>query len=196
MGNGRFFLLAIILMVGAFVGVSWASKGFPVMSVRVVPLKPDPRLPTFEESVKQGIRKDWENSKTSQSDGNKERDQLRLATLQAANAYALSPCDSTTRKNLIEAMTAYTVAWAEIAGCRNGSCSGDGGKKIQAARVAFTTPADIRVHEALRSAVEQGGIGRDDFPKSIRHWAMQWSGVPFDEPVACNAGRRAGNKAR
>src|ERR1700752_2799860 len=106
MGNGRFFLVAIALMVGAFVGVSWASKGFPVMSIRVVPLKPDARIPTFEESVKQGIRKDWENSKTSQSDSNKERDQLRLATLQAATAYELSPCDGTTRKNLIEAMTA------------------------------------------------------------------------------------------
>jgi hypothetical protein len=196
MGNGRFFLIAIALMVGAFVGVSWASKGFPVMSVRVVPLPPDARIPTFEESVKQGIRKDWEDSKTSQSDRNKERDQLRLAALQAATAYELSPCDSTTRKNLIEAMTAYTVAWAEIAGCRNGSCSGDGGKKIEAARVAFTTPADKRVHEALEKAVEKGGIGRDDFPRSIRDWAMQWSGVPFDEPVACHAGRRAGNKSR
>ena len=166
------------------------------MTVGVVPLKPDARIPTFEESVKQGIRKDWENSKTSQSDGNKERDQLRLATLQAANAYALSPCDSTTRKNLIEAITAYTLAWAEIAGCRNGSCSGDGGKKIEAARAAFTTPADVRVREALQSAVEKGGISRDDFPKSIRDWAMQWSGLPFGEPEACHGGRRAGNKPR
>jgi hypothetical protein len=194
MGTGRFILLSVVLMVAAFVGVSWASKGFPVMTVRVVPLQPDARIPTFDESVKQD-RKEWESSKTSQSDGNKERDQLRLATLQAANAYALSSCDGTTRKNLIEAMTAYTAAWAEIAGCRNGSCSG-GGKKIEAARAAFTTPADIRVHEALQSAVEKGGIGRDDFPKSIRDWVMQWSGVPFDEPEACNAGRRARNKPR
>ena len=50
--------------------------------------------PSFDESVNEGIRKDWENSKTSQSDGNKERDKLRLALWQAAIGYKLSPCDN------------------------------------------------------------------------------------------------------
>jgi hypothetical protein len=36
-----------------------------LMTVRAVPMKPDARIPTFEESVKKGIRKDWENSKTA-----------------------------------------------------------------------------------------------------------------------------------
>ena len=62
----------------AFVGISWATKGFPLMGVRAVAMKPDARVPTFEESVQQGIRKDWESQKTSQSDGKTERDRYGL----------------------------------------------------------------------------------------------------------------------
>ena len=101
MSNLRLGLLAIAAFALAFVGISWASKGFPVMSVRVAPMKPDARIPTFEQSVKQGLRKEWENSKTAQSDGDKERDRLRLALWQAAIGYNLSPCDSTMKKNLV-----------------------------------------------------------------------------------------------
>jgi hypothetical protein len=188
----RFALIAVGLFALTFVGISWGNRGFPVMAMRVEPLKPDARIPTFEENVKKGIRKDWEESRTSQSDGNKERDRLRMATLQAATAYELSPCDPTIKKNLIEAMTAYTNAWGEIAGCRT-VCDRDG-KKIDAAAAAFTTPADKRVHEALRKAVDKGGINADEFPRSIRPWVMQWSGMPSGEPEACIVARKAENR--
>ena len=74
MSTLRFALLAVALFTTAFIGISWANKGFPVMAMRVAPLKPDARLPTFEQSVKQGLRKDWENSKTSQGDGDPKRE--------------------------------------------------------------------------------------------------------------------------
>jgi hypothetical protein len=135
MSNLRFGLIAVGLFVAAFVGISWASKGFPVMALRLEPLKPDARIPTFEESVKQGLRKDWENSKTAQSDNNKERDKLRLELWQAAIGYNLSPCDKTMKKNLVEALTKYISAWSEMAGCRNGYCGDD--KRLDAAAAAF-----------------------------------------------------------
>jgi hypothetical protein len=191
----RFSLVAIGVFAMAFVGISWASKGFPVMMMRVEPLKPDARLPTFEESVKKGLRKEWENSKTSQSDGNKERDQLRLDLLQASNAYGLSPCDATMKKNLVEAMTRYVSAWLEMAGCTPAFCGNEA--RLDAARVAFQTPADARVKEALRDAINKGGIGKSDFPKSIRDRAFMFTGMPFViEANACHGGQQAGNTRR
>jgi hypothetical protein len=189
MGTLRFGFVTMAVFAAAFIGISWAQKGFPLVRIGTAEMKPDPRIPTFEQSARKGIRQDWEVSKTAQSDGDKRRDQLRLELSQAANAYELSPCDPTIRKNLIAAMTAYTMAWAELAGCRNGYCAWDD-KKLGAAAAAFKTPADKRVHEALREAVAKGGINRDDFPRAIRDWAMHWSGLPFGEPEACHAHRR------
>src|ERR1700761_7413473 len=111
MGTIRFVLLTVGLFAMAFIGFSWGQKGFPVMTMKVVPLKPDARIPTFEESSQKGIRKGWEDARTNQSDGNKERDQLRLALMQAAIGYKLSPCDATMKKNLVAAVTSYTKAW-------------------------------------------------------------------------------------
>jgi hypothetical protein len=177
----------------AFVGITWASKGFPVMMVRTVPMKPDARLPTFEESTRQGLRKDWENSKTAQSDGNKERDQLRLELTQAATGYNLSPCDPTMKKNLVEAMTLYVSAWSAMSGCNKPFCGGD--EQLEAARAAFNTPADVRVHAAVRDAINKGGIGKDDFPKSIRTHAFIFTGMPLVmEENACAGGRQATNR--
>ena len=190
MSTLRFALLAVALFAAAFIAISWANKGFPVMAMRVAPLKPDARLPTFEQSVKQGLRKDWENSKTAQSDGDKERDKLRLALWQAAIGYKLSPCDATMKKNLVEAATNYTNAWAAMAGCKSGVCSGDE-KKLDAAAAAFKSPADARVHKALGEAFEQGGIAKDDFPKAIRNHVFMWTGMPFGESAACIAARQA-----
>jgi hypothetical protein len=190
----RFALLAVGLFGLTFVGVSWVNKGFPVMVVGGVPMKPDSRLPSFEESARKGLRQDWENSKTSQSDGNSERDNLRRELLQASTGYALSPCSDTMRSNLVTALTNYTQAWYELAHCRPGvgDCPRTIVDRLEAAAAAFKTPADIRVHEELRKAIDQGGIGRDDFPKSLRNFVFLWSGMPFREPeAACIVARLA-----
>jgi hypothetical protein len=160
------------------------------MTVRTVEMKPDARIPTFEESVKQGIRKDWEASKTSQSDGNKERDKLRLELWQAAIGYKLSPCDSTMKKNLVAAVTNYIKAWGDMAGCTFARCNGDDAR-IDAAAAAFKTPADVRVHNALREAYEEGGITAGDFPKFIGGNAFLFTGPPFGGPqAACMPAQR------
>ena len=148
------------------------------------------QVPTFEESVKKGIRKDWEASKTAQGDGDPKREALRLAALQAANAFALSPCDATMKKNLVEALSAYAKAWTEMAGCKFGICGGDD-RRIDTAAAKFSTPSDMRVREAVHAAFEKGGISRDDFPGSIRLWVTMLAGDPGDPVSACATGRRA-----
>ncbi|MEA2983653.1 MAG: hypothetical protein QOF09_5476 [Alphaproteobacteria bacterium] len=199
MSTIRFALIAVGLFALTFIGISWANKGFPVMAMRAEPTKPEARaeptkpearVPTFEESVKKGARKDWENSKTGQGDGDPKREALRLATLQAANAFALSPCDATMKKNLVEALSAYTKAWAEMAGCRFGICSGDHGR-VDTAAANFSTPSDMRVREAVRTAFEKGGISREDFPGSIRLQVLMLTGDPGDPVSACSTSRRA-----
>ena len=190
MSSIRFAFLVIALFAATFAGVSWASKGFPVIAMRAALLQPDARVATFEQSVKQGLRQEWENSKTAQGDGDPKREALRLAALQAANAFALSPCDPTMKKNLVEALSAYAQAWSDMAGCKFGVCGGDD-HKIDSAAAAFSTPADVRVREALRAAFEQGSVSRQDFPASIRLWVTMLVGDPGDPASACAAGPRA-----
>ena len=199
MGALRLPLVAVGLFALTFVGVSWAEKGFPVMMIGVVPLKPDARIPTFEESVQKDLRISWNNSKTLQSDGNRERDELRADLLQASTAYELSPCGETTKKALVAALTNYTNAWHKMAYCTPGvgACpNGTMSNRLDAAAAAFKTPADINVHEALRKAVEQGGIAPEDFPSSIRDDVFLWSGgVPlFGPKAACIVARQAQNR--
>ncbi|MGH6738379.1 MAG: hypothetical protein ACREDY_04995 [Bradyrhizobium sp.] len=187
----RLSIFALVLFAAAFAGISWANKGFPMVALRATPTKPDARIPTFEQSIKTGIRKDWEASKTSQSDGDKDRDKLRLELWQAAIGYKLSPCDETMKKNLVAALTNYTGAWGAMAGCKAGTCSGDD-DKLDVAAAAFKTPADLRVHKELREAFEQGGVTRNDFPKSVRNDVFMWTGMPFGvERPTCTIGRRA-----
>ena len=63
----RLSLFALALFALAFVGISWATKGFPLMGVRAVAMKPDARVPSFEESVQQGIRTDWKNARPARA---------------------------------------------------------------------------------------------------------------------------------
>jgi hypothetical protein len=190
MSTIRFACLAVAVFAAAFIGISWATKGFPVMAMRAAPLKPDVRPPTFDESVKQGLRQEWESSKTAHGDGDPRREALRLATLQAANAFALSPCDPTMKQNLIEALAAYARAWAETAGCKSGVCAGDD-HRLDAAAAAFSTPSDMRVRAALRAAFAKGGVSREEFPASIRLWVTMVVGDPGNPVSACAPDRRA-----
>jgi len=194
MSTVRFTLFAVGLFVLTFVSVSWGNMGFPVMTVGVAPMKPDVRIPTFDEAVKKGLRKGWEESKTLQSDGNAERDKLRLDLLQASTAYRLSPCDDTMRKNLIEALSNYVKAWHDMAFCKPGvgGCPSSSDDRLDSAAAAFKTPADVNMHKALREAIGQGGIAREDFPSAIRRHAFMWSGGPPEVPKAeCRVARKA-----
>ena len=105
-----------------------------------------------------------------------------------ANAFALSPCDATMKKNLVEALSAYAKAWSDMAGCKFFVCGGDD-RKIDTAATNFSTPSDMRVREAVRTAFEKGGISREDFPGSIRLWVTMLAGDPGDPESACSTKR-------
>jgi hypothetical protein len=194
MSTLRFTLVAAGLFALTFVGVSWRNLGFPVLTVGVALLKPDARIPTFDEAVKKGLREDWVNSKTNQSDGNAERDKLRLDLLQASTAYHMSPCDDTMKKNLVAALSSYVKAWSDMAFCKPGvgGCPSSSDERLDTAAAAFKTPADANVHRALREAIRQGGISREDFPNAIRRHVFLFGGSPPDEPeAACLVARKA-----
>ena len=188
MSTIRFTLIAVALFGLTFVGISWANKGFPVMAMKAAPMKPDARVPTFEESVKNGARKEWENSKTAQGDSDPKREALRLELLQAANAYALSPCDPTMKKNLVQALSNYAKAWSDMAGCKFFVCSGDH-RRIDTAAASYSTSSDARVRQAVQAAFEKGGISREDFPGSIQLWVTMLAGDPGDPESPCSTKR-------
>jgi hypothetical protein len=178
--------------VTAFVGVSWAARGFPMrLSSPTVVGQLQPTLTaTFgDDSAKQWERKTWEASKTAQSDKNPKLDAIRLEALQAANAYEMSPCDKTMKLNLIAAVTAYTRAWQAKIDCPRPMdmmmfC---GDQKMKETAATFSTPLDVRVRDALAKAFDQKGIVKADFPEAVRFDVLQFAGPGLwsDESPVC-----------
>ena len=168
MSTIRFTLIAVVLFGLTFVGISWANKGFPVMAMKVEPMKPDARIPTFEESVKKGIRKDWENSRPRKATRRQGRDRLRLELLQAANRLcAVAPATATMKKNLVEALSDYTKAWSDMAGCKFWHLRWRRPQDRYRGRELLDAARHARAGSRAQ-AFEKGGIGKEDFPDSIR----------------------------
>jgi hypothetical protein len=188
---GRFILYVFMVFTTAFVGLSWAARGFPVSFSTpqfVAPMRPtvDSR---FGDKAEEHERKMWESEHTAQSDKNPKLDALRLDALQAANAYSMSPCDRTMKSNLIDALTAYTRAWQAKLGCKRTmlgmmSCSE---KQIKQAADTFTTPLDDRVKAALHAAFDQKGVVKADFPDDVRFDVLHFAGPGLwhDESPIC-----------
>jgi hypothetical protein len=194
----RFTVYVVMAFVTAFVGVSWAARGFPVFvsaPIAVVPLQPATNASFGDESAKERARKDWEAEHTSQSDKNPNLDALRLDALQAATAYEMSPCDKTMKSNLIDALTAYTRAWQVKLDCprRMGMMIGCSDKKMQEAADTFRTPLDKRVQEALHAAFDQKGIVKADFPVDVREDVLHFAGPGLwsEESPICLPRQRA-----
>jgi hypothetical protein len=179
---GRFILFVGMTFVTAFVGVSWAARGFPMSfsaPIQVVPLPKTVDAHFGDDHAREGLRKDWEAQHTAQGDNDARRDAIRLDTLQAANAYAMSPCDKTMKANLVSALTAYTRAWQIKLGCKRNFlgqliCSD---QKFKEAAESVNTPLDRRVKAALEAAFAQKGIVTADFPEDV-----QQDVKPFTSP--------------
>jgi len=197
----RFVLFVCMAFATAFVGVSWAARGFPILSFEFTrPLQPTVTATFGDQSAKDYERKMWEAEHTAQSDGDSKLDKIRLEALQAGNAYTLSPCGETTKLNLIAAVTAYTRAWQKKMDCPRPQnmlmfCSD---KKLKEVADTFSTPLDIRVKAALHEAFEQRGIVKADFPEDLRHDMLQFAGpgLWFDESPVCLPRMRAAGTAQ
>jgi len=199
----RFIVYTCMAFITAFVGVSWAARGFPMRfsSPAILTTLPPTVTATFgDQSAKDYERKMWEAQHTAQSDGDVELDKIRLDALQAGNAYAMSPCDDTMKSNLIAAVTAYTRAWQKKLNCPRPQnmlmfC---GDEKLKQVAATFSTPLDIRVKAALSEACEQRGVVKADFPDDIRFDVLQFAGPGLwsDESPLCLPRMRAAGTAR
>ena len=199
----RFILYVCMAFITAFVGVTWAARGFPVHfsgPAGVSQLQPTVTATFGDQSAKDYERKMWEAEHTAQSDGDPKLDRIRLEALQAGNAYAMSPCDETMKSNLIAAVTAYTRAWQEKMDCPRPQnmlmfC---GDKKLKEVAATFSTPLDIRVKAALVEAFDQRGVVKADFPDDIRFDVLQFAGPGLwsDESPICLPRMRAAGSAR
>jgi hypothetical protein len=197
----RFAFFAAMACVAAFAGVSWAVRGFPLL-VSGFPERGFPAS-AFEKTVagpvsggsmqstlastfggqsaKEYDRKMWEAAHTMRGDDDPKLDKIRMETLQAADAYAMSPCGEITKLNLVTALTAYVSAWKDRMQC---SKSGNmvvfcDDKKLKEAAATFSTPLDLRVQAALTKAFHQFGIVKADFPAAIRGDLQHFAGWEF-----------------
>lgn len=200
----RFVVFVAMAFVTTFVGVSWAVRGFPTQtaSPQIVSELPARLDTTFGDGhAKEFERKDWVAAHTAQSDKDPKLDALRLDALQAATAYKMSPCDSTMKQNLIDALTAYTRAYVVKLDCphRRGIFASCSDQKLKDASDTFSTPLDKRVQAALFEAFEEKGVVRTDFPGDLREDVLQFAGpgLWFEEsPVCLMRQRHAGSDGR
>ncbi len=164
----RIYVYVTLAFVASFAGVSWAARGFP-LGVGA--------WPTVFASGDHGVRneqdKKRENERIMRS-----LDTIKLEALQAATGFALSPCDSTMKQNLVDALTAYVRAWQIKLDCPRLAnmpivC---GQEKLKAAVATFSTPLDQRLTDAVAQAFDQPGITIADFPESIRFDMLRFGG--------------------
>jgi hypothetical protein len=180
----RFILYVSMAFITAFVGVTWAARGFPVHfsgPVSVGPLQPT-LTATFGDNSSEKKRellveeqlRDPENAK---------RNPLRADALQAATGFALSPCDKTMKANLVAATRAYATTFYEIRKCNPMFRNCD--PVFDKAIATYSTPFDLRVRKALHEAFEKGGISKADFPPELQMSVMSLANSEGSPVSAC-----------
>jgi len=155
MDNLRFFGLALGLFAAMFFGMKWLFA--------VQPLKPDPRVPTFQRVDTDDPR--YKLTQSSQSDGDATRDHLRHEVLDYAKALNDDPCNDRLKARYIEAANNYARAWISIVPCmRSRTCGQADSKRLDLAQHAFGSPLDLRLREAMRQVHAKGIFKLGDFP--------------------------------
>lgn len=171
----RFVIYVGMAFVTAFVGVSWAVRGFPMWSRSpVTELKPTISA-TFGDTRETPEQRDRKGAIAIAEISSSDLNPVRLQVLQAANAYSLSPCDAAMKANLIAALTAYTQAWQRTLNCSGPRMFCKDADMLRATST-FSTSLDKRVKEALDSAFEQKGIVKADFPAAVQFDMLQFAG--------------------
>ncbi len=191
MTNLRLVLLATALFGSAFAGVSFFSKGTPMVTARAPVAQPAPpdsiaapdtapdtkaAPPNAVETALQPERPPQDNSAAAKS-GILNRDQIRITAIQAATAYALAPCDIVNKAAFVVAASTYMRAASE-------------GNNALA-----PTPMDVRVHQAMQAALKTGGLAVQDFPDGAAPWDAATLQSRRDSSP-CTSARRAQRTAR
>jgi len=150
----------------SYSGVAWVIAGTPlpsiamsqdrptqVASLRVaLPQLPPPAVQATPIALPHG-------------DGDPHRDRLRFVALQASSAYVRSSCDTVAKVAMVEAVSDYARAWADMMDCGPDGCDY---KKINVTAATFSTPLDIELRDTIGAAFDKRGIAIDDFPSSLR----------------------------
>jgi hypothetical protein len=134
-------MAAVALFAGTFVGVSWASKGFPVTAMRAAPAKPDVRA---VEPAAIPAPEPYRGMPAPAPARRGAHDHLAQTATQAAQAYLRTPCDSMAKTAFIVAASTYLRAKATAPGTQS--------------------VHDTRAHDAIKAAFDTGAIGKDEFP--------------------------------
>jgi hypothetical protein len=164
MGTLRFLGLAAFMFAAAFMGMNWL--------LRVEPLKPDARLPTFQRVDTASPSYQFQQSSITDDDAT--RDRLRMELLDYAQSLAGDPCNETLRKHYIEAANNYARAWISIVPCiRSQTCSQSDSKRLDLAANAFGTPMDHRVREAMRALHAKHIFKLGDFPNDTAFFVAE-----------------------
>jgi len=165
----RFAALAGCLFVMSYAGVAWVRAGTPLLGVS--PAQPQIQVAALPVSTSLlapapvAQPRPVQPAALPSGDGDPQRDQLRRAALQASTAYALTPCDEAAKAVMIEAVSSYATAWADMMGCGPDGCDY---RKINLTAATFSTPLDIQLREAIGAAFDKRGVSIDDFPSPLR----------------------------
>jgi hypothetical protein len=171
----RFAALAAALFLMSYASVAWVMAGTPFVGLspqtltRIatapiyapgdvtssLPLSSGPLVPPHPVQP----------AALPAGDGHPQRDRLRVAAFEASTAYALALCDEAAKAIMVQAVSAYAKAWADMMGCGPDGCDY---KKINVTAATFSTPLDISARDAIGVAFERRGISLDDFPPSLR----------------------------
>jgi hypothetical protein len=175
MSTLRFVSIAIAMFVATYFGMQWM--------LRVQPLKPDARLPTFQQVDVKSPRHQMENSFASDNDA--VRDGLRQAVLETAKALGDDPCNEALKARYVAAATNYVRAWLSIAPCvATTTCGSSDEPRLDRAQKAFGSPLDRRVREAMRNVHETGVFTTGDFPKDAVVMVAEMAGDSSINPRA------------
>jgi hypothetical protein len=169
-GNLGFAALTLGLFVLAFASMSWGSRGLPrastsatIPALRLGPLNSDPVVAQVEPTLRPSERKGWSIG-APQDDKAAGRNLMRLTAIQAANAYAQSPCDRAAKAAFIVATSTFIKSYA--------------------------TADDSRVRDAMQAAFAKGGVSMEEFPSDTHSWM---AGIAASQDDVCAGGRRADN---
>jgi hypothetical protein len=153
--NLRTIAAALALSVAVFLTARW------LLEPPLQPLKPP--LPTFHRVDVNDPQFKLQSSFVSDNDP--ERDALRRAVLDAADALKDDPCDDSLKARYIVAAVNCARAWLKMSPCvGTRTCGQSDLARLELTQKAFGTPADHRVREAMSRVHMSGAIFKGDFP--------------------------------
>ncbi len=187
--HSRLAALAGALFVLSYSGVAWTMAGAPLPALSAGWFTQEARVAALPAARGQVAVALLPEPDLNSRDGDPVLDKLRLAAIQASNAYAMSPCDGAVKANLVAMVSAYAQAWHDMMGCGPGGCDHD---KLNAAAITFSTPLDMKVRAAVSAAFDKRGIIVDEFPAPLRINVAMLARGPGDPAVICGTTRAEG----